>query len=310
MGIRDDGASVEPGPMDQATLNLIREVITTTDDNLSLELPRGRNDIAVLLGVFLQLMRQGALYKHQYDREGFSGAVAVIGLNTNLTERLRRIKVGPQTLSEGLCAQRVRADGKFADLRGTIREPSERTDWLLYLNTSLGWPALPGTEIGVAVIDRASFRNPETLDRALAWCQAHHAGRIIVINTLGDPLPPGLGAGWIRWPWTPRLRTELFREVGDGPPSGPLSTNCLLSLRTRPVGVRDILSTGVVRSAANLPVRHRCRPQDWRPFPAGCRRRCTARQPSRGAVGQRPHSERLGRQPNRAASAPRRSRRT
>lgn len=237
MGIRDDGASVEPGPMDQATLNLIREVITATDDNLSLELPRGRNDIAVLLGVFLQLMRQGALYKHQYDREGFSGAVAVIGLNTNLTERLRRIKVGPQTLSEGLCAQRVRADGKFADLRGTIREPSERTDWLLYLNTSLGWPALTGTEIGVAVIDRASFRNPETLDRALAWCQAHHAGRIIVINTLGDPLLPGLGAGWIRWPWTPRLRTELFREVGDGPPSGPLSTNCLLSLRTRPVGV-------------------------------------------------------------------------
>jgi hypothetical protein len=223
--------------MDQATLNLVREVIVRTDKHLSLELPRGRNDFAVLLGVYLQLMRQGARYRHQFDSEDFGGVVAVIGRNTNLTERLRRIKIGRETLSECLGAQRVRADGRLTDLRGTIHDAGERTDWLLYLNSSLGWPAIPEVEVGVAVVDRASFRNPETLDRALAWCRAHHAGRIIVVGSLGDVPPASTDKGWVRWAWTPRLRTDMVPELGTSPACGPLSTNCLLTVLPRPLGV-------------------------------------------------------------------------
>src|SRR4051794_41101267 len=79
-------------------------------------------------------------------------------------------RVDRVSLSEALSAQRIRADGTVVDLHGEIGLADMRPDALLYLNTSLGWPALPGVRVGVAVIDRASFRNAETLTRALAWC--------------------------------------------------------------------------------------------------------------------------------------------
>ncbi|MBO3084100.1 DISARM anti-phage system protein DrmE domain-containing protein [Cellulomonas fengjieae] len=235
--VSDNGAPVTPGPLDQATINLVREVLTRTDKNLSLEMPRGRSDIAVFMGVYLHLMRQGARLRQQFDAEGFGGVVAVIGRNTNLTERLRLIKIGRYNLSEGLSAQRVRADGRLTDMHGKIHDPAERPDWILYLNTTLGWPALTGVKVGLAVIDRASFRNPETLEGALAWCKEHHAGRIIVIGSLGDPPPMPGDAGWLRWPWTPRLRTDMVPEVGAGRACGALSTNCLLTMLPRPLGV-------------------------------------------------------------------------
>jgi hypothetical protein len=168
LGVRDGRQPVELGPLDQATLNLVRRVLTTTSRNLSLELPRGRHDVAVLLGVYLQLMRFRARRQGQFSREGFGGAIAVIGLNTNLTERLRAIQIDRVSLSEALCARRIRADGTVVDLRGAVSRADARPDALLYLNTSLGWPPLPEVHVGVAVVDRTSFRNAETLTRALA----------------------------------------------------------------------------------------------------------------------------------------------
>ncbi|MCW2852037.1 MAG: hypothetical protein JWM84_1701, partial [Nocardioides sp.] len=183
-------------------------------------------------------MRLVARRQGHFSRAGFGGAVAVIGLNTNLTERLRAIKVDRVSLSEALCARRIRADGTVVDLRGTVGPADERADALLYLNTSLGWPALPGVHVGVAVIDRTSFRNSETLTRALAWCERHGADRIIVVSHLGEPPQPPLtdGAHWIRWAWTPGLRSDVVHELGDGPICGPLSTNPLLDQPPRSVG--------------------------------------------------------------------------
>lgn len=239
LGIRDGGDRVDPGPLDEATLNLVRRLITTTGRNVSLELPRGRQDVAVMLGIYLQLMRRGAQMQHLCGHEGFSGPVVVVGLNVNLTERLRRIKIGAESLSEALQAQRVRSDGTVTDLHGTISPAQAWGDGLLYLNTSLGWPTLPGVRPGIVVIDRTTFRNSETLDRALNWCAAHGAARIIVLNNLGEPPPQSLSdsSRWLRWGWTPGLRRNVIRELGNADCCGPLSTNPLLAVAPRRIGV-------------------------------------------------------------------------
>jgi hypothetical protein len=238
LGIADAGQRVVLGPLDEATLNLVRRVLTTTDRNLHLELPRGRHDVAVMLGAYLQLMRLVAQRQGQFGREAFRGAVSVIGLNTNLTERLRAIKIDRVSLSEALCAQRIRADGTVTDLRGNVARANTRPDALLYLNTSLGWPVLPGVHVGVAIIDRTSFSNPETLSRALAWAERHAAKQVIVVTNLGEPAPPPLtdGERWLRWAWTPGLRDDVLYELGDEDPCGPLSTNSLLRVPARQPG--------------------------------------------------------------------------
>jgi hypothetical protein len=238
LGIRDGVVAVAPGPLDEATLNLVRRVIISTGRHLFLELPQGKHDLAVMLGVYLQLMRLGARMQGQFSGEGFGGAVVVIGLNTNLTDRLRRIKIGSQSLSEALSARRIRADGSVVDLRGHITSADVRPDPLLYLNTSLGWPSLGGVHVGVAVIDRTSFRNVETLNRALAWCERHQASQIVVLSALGD-VPPTTTSDnrhWVRWGWTPGLRAHMAYELGDERSCGPLSTNSLLAAPPRPVG--------------------------------------------------------------------------
>jgi hypothetical protein len=201
-----------------------------------------------VLGVFLQLMRMGARLQRRYDAEGFTGPVIVIGLNSNLTDRLRRIKIGAENLSDALRAQRIRADGTVTDLHGTISPASAWDDGLLYLNTSLGWPRLSQVRPGVVVIDRASFRNPDTLDRALAWCTAHHAGRIVVISTLGEPVPRNFHEQrWVRWGWTPGLRRDIEAELGHRPACGPLSTNPLLGLPPRLIGAVEYQAPELTR---------------------------------------------------------------
>ena len=60
--LTDDGRTVDLGPLDEATLNLVRRVVTANRD-LSLEVPRGRQDLALLLGVYLQLVRRGSAHK-------------------------------------------------------------------------------------------------------------------------------------------------------------------------------------------------------------------------------------------------------
>ena len=238
--LTDGGQTVDLGPLDEATINLVRWVLARRPEDLWLELPRGRHDAAVVLGVFLQLMRLGARLRGPFEPVAFDGPVVVIGLNANLTERLRRIKVGAENLSEALRAQRVRADGSVTDLRSLITPADAWGDGLLYLNTSLGWPCLGQVRPGVVVIDRASFRNPDTLDRAVAWCAAHQARRVLVLSTLAEPLPRDFDeARWVRWGWTPGLRRDVEHELGHRPSCGLLSMNPLLELPPRLVGAAE-----------------------------------------------------------------------
>lgn len=173
----------------------------------------------------------------------------MVGLNSNLTDRLRQVRVGAHNLSDALRAQRVRADGTVTDLKGLVTPADVWSDGLLYLNTSLGWPCLENVRPGIVVIDRASFRNPDTIDRALAWCTAHRAERILVLGTLGEPLPKGCidDRRWLRWGWTPGLRCDIQHELGRAPNCGPLSTNPLINLTPHPIGVAEYQAPELTR---------------------------------------------------------------
>ena len=246
--LTDDGRTLDLGPLDEAMLNLVRRVVATTTCHLSLELPRGRHDIAVLLGVYVQLMRLGARTRREFGPEAFDGPVVVIGRNTNMTDRLRRIKIGAENLSDALRVQRVRADGTVIDLHGLVTVAKGWGDGLFYLNTALGWPKLNQTHAGIVIIDRTSFSSPDALDHALAWSKAHVARRIIIVHTLGDQHLNTLDQRrWIRWSWTPGLQRDVVNELGSRPASGPLSTNALLRARPERVGVAEYRAPEMTR---------------------------------------------------------------
>lgn len=246
--LTDNGRTVDLGPLDEATLNLTRHVLVTTNKDLSLELPRGRQDFAVLLGVFLQLVRRGALMRLEVGAEAFDGPVVVVGRNTNMTDRLRRIKIGTENLSEALRAQRVRADGSVIDLHGRVTVAKAWHDGLFYLNTSLGWPSLDGVKSGVVIIDRTSFSSPEALDHALAWSKAHAARRVITVDNLGESSLNTLDPQrWIRWSWTPGLRHDVIHQLGSRPECGPLSTNALLAIPPQHIGVAEYRAPELTR---------------------------------------------------------------
>ncbi len=252
--LTDATVSVDPGPLDEATLNLIRYVLAETRQDLVLALPQGRHDVAIALGVLLQLNRLGARFRGQFDGEGFDGPLVVVGLNVNLTDRLRRLRVGAENLSDALRAQRVRADGTVTDLRGTISPARAWCAGLLYLNTSLGWPPLPQVRPGLVLIDRTSFRNPDTLDAALTWADQHQTGHVVVLSTIGEPCPPALENAdrWLRWGWTPGLRRDVSQELGRPHDSGPLSTNALLCVPRYPVQLAEYQAPAFTR------LRRRC----------------------------------------------------
>lgn len=252
LSLRDAGQRVDLGPLDEATFNLAQTVFRSTG-RLWLELPRGRHDVAVMLGVYLQLLRLGDRMRDRLDGMGFSGPIIVVGLNTNLTERLRRIRIGQESLSEAMFARRIRADGQVTDLSGTLSPARAWTEGLLYLNTSLGWPTLTGVQAGAVIVDRTSFRDPATLDRALSWAAAHVAERILVLSDLGDRLPSlACDRSWVHWAWTPGLRSDVLYELGDGEPCGPLSTNALLAVPPEPMGM------AVYEAPAVAAARRRC----------------------------------------------------
>lgn len=250
----DSGATVNPGPLDEATLNLIRRVLSETNRDLAVALPQGRHDVAVALGVFLQLNRRGTRLRGEFTGEGFDGPLVVVGLNVNLTDRLRRLKVGAANLSDALRAQRVRADGTVTDLRGAITPARAWGDGLMYLNTSLGWPQLRQVRPGLVIIDGTSFRNPETLDAALAWAAAHQTQRVIVLSVIGEPWPNALQDThrWLRWGWTPGLRQDVRAVLGHPRDGGAASTNVLLFTARRPVALAEYRAPELTR------LRRRC----------------------------------------------------
>jgi hypothetical protein len=269
LGLRDDHHRVDLGPLDEATLNIVVRSLHHSGRNLLLVFPRGRHDLAVLLGIYLQLRRRGARLNAIFGPDSFDGPIVVVGLNTNLTDRLRRIKIGGTSLSDGLAARRVRSDGSVVDLAGHLSRALDWPEGLLYLNTSLGWPRLRGVKPGVVVIDRATFSNPLTMERALEWAAAQQSRRVIVIGEHADLIEPQMSDEriWLRWVWTPGLRTDVVAEVGSRRCCGPLSTNPLLVAPPQRLGSVVYRAPAIARLRRRIMATVRSAKRPGRPFP-------------------------------------------
>ncbi|MEV4580274.1 hypothetical protein AB0K16_44220 [Nonomuraea jabiensis] len=157
-------------------------------------------------------------------------------MNTNVTDRLREIRIGRDRLSDALRVHRVRYDGKVADLRSKQVVAGALRQSLLYLNTRVGLPLI-GMRVGAVIVDRASL-SEESFARVLAWADDHLARRIVAIGDLGqEPPRDSPGHGWRHWPWTPELIQDVHETLGQRPPCGTLSTNVLLGSRATSIGV-------------------------------------------------------------------------
>ncbi|MFH9118491.1 DISARM anti-phage system protein DrmE domain-containing protein [Streptomyces globisporus] len=193
-----------------------------------LSLPRGRHDLAVLIGIYLQLIRRGAELTGGSPCAVPVGPVVVVGLRTNVTVRLAQLAIGQENLSRALRMQRIRGDGRVVDLQGKITRAVDSPSGLFYLNTALGRPPL-GTSVGTVVIDRTSMANDHSWERALAWASEHDAARVVAVADLGTQ--PGGSRAWTQWPWSPVLRADVRHTLGHRPAYGPLTSNALLARR-------------------------------------------------------------------------------
>lgn len=230
----DDGAPVSPGALDLASLSVVRRGLTRPGEDLILELPRGLHDFAVFCGLFCQLTRMVARRSGGSTPLAFSGPVVVVGWNTQVQKRLRRIKVGGIDLEQGLTSCRIRSDGRIVEPNGSVnRLIPGRDQLLLYLNTRVGWPALPSDiSPGVVVIDRTSFSDSRILGRALRWARENRAHTLVVVGDVGDQDVTKVFEGWerpvLRWCWSRTLIEKLVNGRGFGLSDSPLSTNPLL----------------------------------------------------------------------------------
>ncbi|MET8182356.1 hypothetical protein [Streptomyces sp. NPDC005336] len=224
----DRGRTVDLGPLDRATLTLLSRALASDQRSVYLSLPRGRHDLAVLIGIYLQLIRRGAELTGGSPCPVPDGPVVVVGLRTNVTVRLAQLAIGRQNLSRALRMQRIRGDGRVVDLQGKITRAVDSPSGLFYLNTALGRPSL-GTRVGTVVIDRTSMANDQSWERALAWASEHDAARVVAVADLGTQ--PGSSRAWTQWPWTPALRTDVRHTLGHRPTYGPLTSNALLAHR-------------------------------------------------------------------------------
>ncbi|MFJ3697229.1 hypothetical protein ACIPW9_24265 [Streptomyces sp. NPDC090052] len=224
----DRGRTVDLGPLDRATLTLLLRALSSNQRSVYLSLPRGRHDLAVLIGIYLQLIRRGAELTGGSPCPVPAGPVVVVGLRTNVTVRLAQLAIGQQNLSRALRMQRIRGDGRVVDLQGKITRAVDSPSGLFYLNTALGRPSL-GTSVGTVVIDRTSMANDHSWERALAWASEHDAVRVVAVADLGTQ--PGGSRAWTQWPWSPALRADVRHTLGHRPAYGPLTSNALLAHR-------------------------------------------------------------------------------
>ncbi len=231
LALTNRGSPVDVGPLDVATLAVI-QLYVVSSRNLVLQFPRGRNELAILTGLFVQLMRLTSRHGATHVAD-LRGPVVVIGLDTMVQERLASLRMANVSLAEGLNPCRVRYDGQIVDALGRLQLASQARGGLLYLNTRVGWPKLRGSETaGVVIIDRTSFGNGEILDRALAWAEDHRARSIIILSDLGDRDTEDVAAASKRafrvWPWAHYLIEDIEYVAGRGPLGSSLSTNPLL----------------------------------------------------------------------------------
>src|SRR5262249_50714911 len=143
----------------------------------------------------------------------FGGPIVVIGLDSNVQERLARLKIGGVQLSEGLNPTRLRYDGLAVGSDGKARPLSDSHSGVLYLNTRVGWPSVHGIyNVGVAVVDRTSFGDSEILERSLEWSHRSRARSVVVICDVGDAETADVvqrtGRKFRTWIWTHGLLAE------------------------------------------------------------------------------------------------------
>ena len=236
--ITDGGIPVNLGAVDQSCAGLAYHVLQTQPGTgLVVQFPRGRHELAVLLGCVVQLMRLARRVTEDAASTSFNGPVVVVGTDTLVHERLARIRIANQPSHLALLAGRIRSDGRVVASDGKLHE--NVPDGLLYLNTRVGWPRLPqGFNAGVVIIDRSTFSSPSILDRALAWAHEHRARHVIVVAEIGDEntvdqAKNALDQRLCVWPWTAEMIADCHATVGTPEDTSSMSANELRGVPRR-----------------------------------------------------------------------------
>ncbi len=234
--LRDGRARFQLGALDQALVALILRLLRHTASPaglqaLVIQLPRGRSEFAIAMGLVAHLAR---LYSRAFETgtpAASQGSTVVIAMDTAMQRRLSSMTVEGVNLAEGLGVRRVRSDGRIVSPDGRIVD--FRRGSLLYLNTRVGWPSLRGESGGVAIVDRTTLGGSELLARALDWVRAHRVERVIVISDLGDEdtvsLVQSRSAHFRQFCATSEVIADLMRVVGVESSASVLSTNALLT---------------------------------------------------------------------------------
>ena len=228
--ITDAGTTVRLGAVDQSCVGLAYHLLQTRPGTgLIVQFPRGRHELAVLLGCVVQVLRLARQVTDDVEPAGFNGPVVVIGMDTLVHERLSRIRIANQPTQAGLLAGRIRSDGKVVGSDGNLHH--NVPDGLFYLNTRVGWPRLHrGLKAGVVIIDRSTFSSPGILDLALAWAHEHHSRHVIVVAEIGDEgtvqqTKNALELEPCVWPWTTEMIADCRATLGTPGDTSSLSAN-------------------------------------------------------------------------------------
>lgn len=217
--ITDDWERLQLGAVDRATLSMVLGWLRNAREDLVVEFPRGLTEFSTLLGVVAQLDRLGS--ERARKPEPFLGPVIVIGRDTQVADRLARIRINGIALDQALHAFRLRHDGRLATLAGVVEHRRARWDRaFVYLNTRVGWPVLPNSVCpGLIVIDKTSMSDPELFDRAITWAFRANARRLVVLTALGDASATTSlslrNRSVLTWPWY----EDLLHQVTSGGPA-------------------------------------------------------------------------------------------
>ncbi|HEX5758565.1 MAG TPA: hypothetical protein VF121_05185 [Thermoanaerobaculia bacterium] len=184
--LRDGLERVRLCPPDLVLADLARRLALSQGSAVlaRVEIPRGAHDLAVALAMEAQLARLRD--RNEARSTAVTGSIIVVGTDTAVQARLGKVSVQGISLDKGLRVGRIRGDGRIV-LPGCdpLRFQPGRGA-LLYLNTRVGWPRLPGERDGLVLIDRTSFAALDLLDGALRWAREHGARHILVLHDQGD----------------------------------------------------------------------------------------------------------------------------